>query len=51
MVGGDGEDYPGKIEVLNRVLRETLMADEALSILAAVTDVRVLGATAVIEAH
>jgi len=45
------EDYPGKIHGLNRVLRETLLDDEALAAHPAVADVRVLGATAVIETH
>jgi adenosylmethionine---8-amino-7-oxononanoate aminotransferase len=43
------EDYLGKIAQLNRVLRETLVDDQALAAHPAVTDVRVLGATAVIE--
>ncbi|SEK88077.1 adenosylmethionine--8-amino-7-oxononanoate transaminase [Halomonas daqiaonensis] len=45
------EDYLGKITRLNRVLRETLLADTELAAHPAVADVRVLGATAVIEAH
>ncbi|PRY71962.1 adenosylmethionine--8-amino-7-oxononanoate transaminase [Halomonas ventosae] len=45
------EDYLGRIAALNRVLRETLLDDEALAAHPAVADVRVLGATAVIEAH
>lgn len=45
------EAYLGKIDGLNRVLRETLLDDETLAANPAVADVRVLGATAVIEAH
>lgn len=45
------EDYLGNIAALNRVLRETLLDDGALAAHPAVADVRVLGATAVIEAH
>jgi adenosylmethionine-8-amino-7-oxononanoate aminotransferase len=44
------EDYLGKIERLNRVLREELLDDADLAAHPAVADVRVLGATAVIEA-
>lgn len=43
------EDYLGKIAALNRVLRAELLDDEALAAHPAVEDVRVLGATAVIE--
>ncbi|TDR54951.1 adenosylmethionine-8-amino-7-oxononanoate aminotransferase [Halomonas ventosae] len=45
------EDYLGRIAALNRVLRETLLDDEVLAAHPAVADIRVLGATAVIEAH
>ncbi|MFO7647026.1 aminotransferase class III-fold pyridoxal phosphate-dependent enzyme, partial [Halomonas campaniensis] len=45
------EDYLGRIATLNRVLHEELVMDEALAAHPAVADVRVLGATAVIEAH
>ncbi|WP_280553315.1 adenosylmethionine--8-amino-7-oxononanoate transaminase [Halomonas sp. 25-S5] len=45
------EDYLGKIAALNRVLRQALLDDQALAAHPAVADVRVLGATAVIEAH
>jgi adenosylmethionine-8-amino-7-oxononanoate aminotransferase len=45
------EDYLGKIAGLNRALREALLDDEALAAHPAVADVRVLGATAVIETH
>ncbi|CAM3467725.1 adenosylmethionine--8-amino-7-oxononanoate transaminase [Halomonas lysinitropha] len=45
------EDYLGKIEELNRVLRETLLEDVELAVHPAVAEVRVLGATAVIETH
>ncbi len=45
------EDYPGKIAGLNKVLRETLLEDTELAAHPAVADVRVLGATAVIEAR
>ncbi|MDR9439082.1 MAG: aminotransferase class III-fold pyridoxal phosphate-dependent enzyme, partial [Halomonas sp.] len=45
------EDYLGKIAVLNGVLREALLDDAALAEHPAVADVRILGATAVIEAH
>ncbi|MCG6656420.1 adenosylmethionine--8-amino-7-oxononanoate transaminase [Halomonas campisalis] len=43
------EDYLGKIARLNGVLREELLDDPDLTAHPAVTDVRVLGATAVIE--
>ncbi|MCC5881670.1 MAG: adenosylmethionine--8-amino-7-oxononanoate transaminase [Halomonas sp.] len=43
------ENYLEKIAGLNRVLREELLADEALRHHPAVSDIRVLGATAVIE--
>jgi adenosylmethionine-8-amino-7-oxononanoate aminotransferase len=43
------EDYLGKIAGLNGVLRRELLEDEALRFHPAVADVRVLGATAVIE--
>ncbi|MGM0984716.1 MAG: adenosylmethionine--8-amino-7-oxononanoate transaminase [Pseudomonadota bacterium] len=45
------EDYLGRIAELNRVLRETLLEDIELAAHPAVADVRVLGATAVIEGH
>ncbi|APE31912.1 adenosylmethionine--8-amino-7-oxononanoate transaminase [Halomonas aestuarii] len=45
------EDYLGRIADLNRVLCETLLEDEALAAHPEVADVRVLGATAVIEAR
>jgi adenosylmethionine---8-amino-7-oxononanoate aminotransferase len=45
------EDYLGRIATLNRVLNEELVMDEALAAHPAVADIRVLGATAVIEAH
>ncbi|MEQ6890103.1 adenosylmethionine--8-amino-7-oxononanoate transaminase [Halomonas sp. CS7] len=45
------EDYLGRIQALNGVLRETLVDDEALRAHPEVEDVRVLGATAVIEVH
>jgi len=45
------EDYLSRIAALNRVLQKELLADEALRAHPAVSDVRVLGATAVIEAH
>ncbi|WFM70098.1 adenosylmethionine--8-amino-7-oxononanoate transaminase [Halomonas sp. CKK8] len=45
------EDYLGRIAALNRVLREALLDDEVLAAHPAVADIRVLGATAVIEAH
>ncbi|MFQ3788261.1 adenosylmethionine--8-amino-7-oxononanoate transaminase [Halomonas sp. A29] len=44
------ENYLEKIAILNRVLREELLADPALRRHPRVRDVRVLGATAVIEA-
>ncbi|WP_163560210.1 adenosylmethionine--8-amino-7-oxononanoate transaminase [Halomonas sp. NO4] len=43
------EDYLGKIATLNGVLREELLEDASLRAHPAVEDVRVLGATAVIE--
>jgi adenosylmethionine-8-amino-7-oxononanoate aminotransferase len=43
------EDYLGRIAGINRLLREALLDDTELSAHQAVTDVRVLGATAVIE--
>ncbi|MGM0702694.1 MAG: adenosylmethionine--8-amino-7-oxononanoate transaminase [Pseudomonadota bacterium] len=43
------EDYLGRIATLNRVLQRELLEDGALSTHPAVVDVRVLGATAVIE--
>ncbi|MGC3872284.1 adenosylmethionine--8-amino-7-oxononanoate transaminase [Halomonas sp. GXIMD04776] len=43
------EDYLGRIERLNGVLRRELLEDEALRAHPAVAEVRVLGATAVIE--
>lgn len=45
------EDYLGKIARLNAVLREELLDDTELGNHPEVADVRVLGATAVIEAH
>ncbi|GEN28035.1 hypothetical protein HVA01_16810 [Halovibrio variabilis] len=45
------DDYLGKIGQLNRVLRCELIDNEQLSAHSQVADVRVLGATAVIEAH
>ncbi|MCA8865517.1 MULTISPECIES: adenosylmethionine--8-amino-7-oxononanoate transaminase [unclassified Halomonas] len=45
------EDYLGKIAALNRLLRRELLEDRALNAHTGVADVRVLGATAVIEAH
>ncbi|MEG3080708.1 adenosylmethionine--8-amino-7-oxononanoate transaminase [Halomonas sp. 5021] len=45
------EDYLGKIATLNQLLRRELLEDPALNAHPAVADVRVLGATAVIEAH
>jgi len=45
------QDYLGRIQVLNGVLRETLVNDEALRAHPEVEDIRVLGATAVIEVH
>lgn len=45
------ENYPGKIALLNRLLCRTLLEDQALMAHPEVADVRVLGATAVIEAH
>ncbi|MGM0537121.1 MAG: adenosylmethionine--8-amino-7-oxononanoate transaminase [Pseudomonadota bacterium] len=45
------EDYLGRIATLNAVLREALLDDAGLASHPAVADVRVLGATAVIEAH
>jgi len=45
------ENYLGKIARLNGWLREALLADRALAAHPAVADVRVLGATAVIEVH
>ncbi|NWO10908.1 adenosylmethionine--8-amino-7-oxononanoate transaminase [Chromohalobacter salexigens] len=45
------DDYLGRIQALNTVLREELMDDAALRAHPAVADVRVLGATAVIEVH
>ena len=45
------EDYLGRIQALNAVLREALVDDEALRAHPEVADVRALGATAVIEVH
>ncbi|MGM0545066.1 MAG: aminotransferase class III-fold pyridoxal phosphate-dependent enzyme, partial [Pseudomonadota bacterium] len=45
------DNYRGKIAVLSRVLSRELLDDDALNHHPAVADVRVLGATAVIEAH
>ncbi|MCK0767899.1 adenosylmethionine--8-amino-7-oxononanoate transaminase [Chromohalobacter canadensis] len=45
------DDYLGRIQALNTVLREELMDDAALRAHPDVSDVRVLGATAVIEVH
>ncbi|MCT8467617.1 adenosylmethionine--8-amino-7-oxononanoate transaminase [Chromohalobacter canadensis] len=45
------DDYLGRIQALNTVLREELVDDAALRAHPAVADVRVLGATAVIEVH
>ncbi|TVP43349.1 MAG: adenosylmethionine--8-amino-7-oxononanoate transaminase [Halomonas sp.] len=45
------EDYLGKIDQLNQLLRRELIDDEQLRTHSKVADVRVLGATAVIEAH
>lgn len=45
------EDYLSKITALNRLLRAELLDDEILAAHPAVADVRVLGATAVIETH
>ncbi|KGE78296.1 adenosylmethionine--8-amino-7-oxononanoate transaminase [Halomonas salina] len=45
------DDYLGRIEALNGVLREELVDDEALRAHPDVADVRALGATAVIEVH
>lgn len=45
------EDYLGRIATLNAVLREALLDDAGLASHPAVADVRVLGATAVIEAQ
>ncbi|MBZ5875429.1 adenosylmethionine--8-amino-7-oxononanoate transaminase [Chromohalobacter israelensis] len=45
------DDYLGRIQALNGVLREELRDDAALRAHPAVADVRVLGATAVIEVH
>ena len=45
------EEYLGRIAGLNRLLCEELLADPQLAAHAAVEDVRVLGATAVIEAR
>ncbi|MBS3670373.1 MULTISPECIES: adenosylmethionine--8-amino-7-oxononanoate transaminase [Halomonadaceae] len=47
----EDENYLGKITTLNRLLRRELLEDRALNAHTAVADVRVLGATAVIEAH
>ena len=45
------EDYLGKIATLNKILSRELLADPILNAHPAVADVRVLGATAVIETH
>lgn len=45
------EDYLGKIAALNAILRQELAEDADLEAHPAVADVRVLGATAVIEVH
>lgn len=45
------ENYLAKIDTLNRTLRRELLDDAALRAHPKVADVRVLGATAVIEAH
>ncbi|WP_136247569.1 adenosylmethionine--8-amino-7-oxononanoate transaminase [Halomonas borealis] len=45
------DDYLGRIEALNGVLREELLDDAGLAEHPHVADVRVLGATAVIEVH
>ena len=45
------DDYLGRIRSLNGVLREELLDDAALRAHPEVADVRVLGATAVIEVH
>ena len=45
------EDYLGKIAKLSQQLQRELLEDQALNTHPAVADVRVLGATAVIEAH
>lgn len=45
------EDYLGKIAMLNQTLKRELLDDRVLNAHPAVADVRVLGATAVIETH
>lgn len=45
------ENYLGKIAMLSQQLQRELLDDQALNAHPAVADVRVLGATAVIEAH
>lgn len=45
------EDYLGKIATLNQTLKRELLDDRVLNAHPAVADVRVLGATAVIETH
>ncbi|WP_447043080.1 adenosylmethionine--8-amino-7-oxononanoate transaminase [Vreelandella sp. H-I2] len=45
------ENYLGKIATLSQQLQRELLEDQALNAHPAVADVRVLGATAVIEAH
>lgn len=45
------ENYLGKIAKLSQQLQRELLEDQALNTHPAVADVRVLGATAVIEAH
>ncbi|RBI68612.1 adenosylmethionine--8-amino-7-oxononanoate transaminase [Vreelandella sulfidaeris] len=45
------ENYLGKIATLSQQLQRELLDDQALNAHPAVADVRVLGATAVIEAH
>ncbi|MGO2240608.1 MAG: adenosylmethionine--8-amino-7-oxononanoate transaminase [Halomonas sp.] len=45
------ENYLGKIARLSQQLRHELLEDQTLNAHSAVADVRVLGATAVIEAH
>ncbi|NAW35567.1 adenosylmethionine--8-amino-7-oxononanoate transaminase [Halomonas alimentaria] len=45
------EDYLGRIAALNEVLHNELLDDTRLAEHPAITDIRVLGATAVIETH
>lgn len=47
----EADDYIGKIASLNHILRRELLDDTALRAHPAVADVRLLGATAVIETH